>query len=294
MAADTTPPLLAFSIKALQSGRILAGGFYGAVRSDDGGHTWHHIPALYDTSTIRFDVQKITVLPGFVTGQPGDSEEGRIVLTGTSSGADGGWYQWRSDDEGETWTRSLQPGNAGCGEGVDIIPLVSETGRAGDVVAVTCVGAVLLSEDGAETWTEIGQVPGISAEASTIVEIAALGPDGRLYAGTRYLGPGHVHSYRTKWRASDGFAVVSGGQPERDATRLSVSPNPSGRLVTLELTGAIRRSQLLVVVDSVGREVARTDLPAGTSWQVDVSTWAPGVYHARVEGIESVSFTVVR
>ncbi len=68
--------------------------------------------------------------------------------------------------------------------------------------------------------------------------------------------------------------------------------------VTFELDGPHSGTWWLVVTDSVGREIARTELVAGSSWRVDVSSWAPGVYHAHVEGLrevaESVSFTVVR
>ncbi|MEO0558079.1 MAG: hypothetical protein AAF170_07835 [Bacteroidota bacterium] len=303
-SADTTPPLYDSSIKALRSGRILAAGFYGAVLSDDGGHTWHHIPALYDTERIRFDVRRIAVLPGFVTGQPGDSQEGRVVLSGTQGGSDGGWFQWFSDDEGETWTRTLQPGDAGCGNGVDIVPLAGETGSPGDVAAVTCQGWVLLSHDGGETWVEIGRVPGVSSETNTIVKTAALGPDGRLYVGTSYLGPGDAYSYRSKWRARDGFAVASSDRPEESAVRLTVSPNPARQRVELALSGTVRQPVEVVVSDALGREVARTELAAGAnrgaasaSWRLDVSGWAPGVYHARVVGApqrEAVRFTVVR
>ena len=106
--ADTTPPIHAWTLKALRSGRVLSAGYYGAVRSDDGGLTWHPIPALYDTTQVRFDLLRMVVIPGYVTGRPGDSEEGRVVLSGTEGGAGGGWFQWYSDDEGETWTRTLQ------------------------------------------------------------------------------------------------------------------------------------------------------------------------------------------
>ena len=301
-AADTTPPLLSFSIKALRSGRVIAAGFYGAVRSDDGGVTWNHIPQLYDTTGIRFDLHNITVLPGLVTSQPGDSEEGRVVLTGTSTLPDGGALMWWSDDEGETWSHAPQPG-PGCNNGVDVLPLAAETGRPEDVVAVTCQGQVLLSEDGAMTWTLIGQVPGIAGD--TWVATAALGPDGRVYAGTHNGSPNDSYSYRTKWRAADGFAArVSGeGDPEgRGGESLSVRPNPSARVVTvylegdLHLTGAPHRQRVLVVVDSQGREVARTEMTRSSSWRIDVLSWAPGVYHARVEGeeVEPVAFTVVR
>ena len=307
-AADTTPPLIAFSVKALRSGRVIAAGFYGAVRSDDGGVTWHHIPQLYDTTGIRFDLHNITLLPGLATGQEGASEEGRIVLTGTSTWPGGGALLWWSDDDGETWSSTPQPG-LGCNNGVDILPLVAETGRPGDVAAVTCRGRVLLSDDGAMSWTQIGQVPGVSGD--TFVETAALGPDGRIYVGTAYAGPTDAYSYRTKGRASEGFAVRVSGEGDaggRGGASLSVRPNPSARVVTVHLagrphlegdlrqTGAPHRQRVLVVVDSQGREVARTEMTRGSNWQVDVSSWGPGVYHARVEGeeVEPVAFTVVR
>ena len=300
-AADTTPPLLAFSIKALRSGRVIAGGFYGAVLSDDGGQTWRHVPDLYAPGRIAFDVQKITVLPGYVTGREGDSEEGRVLLTGTSNGPDGGWYQWWSDDEGATWSRSVQPGDTGCGEGVDLVPLVAETGQPGDVLAVTCVGAVLRSEDGGETWGPVGRVPGISSEANTSVNVATLGPDGRLYVGTAYAGPSDVHSYRTRWRASAGFAVAVADEPGEGRPELGARPNPARELVELALSDRqLDKSPVeLVVVDGLGREVARR--ASASRWRLDVSGWAPGVYRARVVGNRGrdrqpggVVFTIVR
>ena len=299
--ADTTPPIHPWTLKTLRSGRVLSAGYYGAVRSDDGGLTWHHIPALYDTTQVRFDLLRMVVIPGYVTGRPGDSEEGRVVLSGTEGGAGGGWFQWYSDDEGETWTRTLQPGNAGCGNGVDLVPLGGETGAPGDVAAVTCQGRVLLSHDGAETWAEVGRVPGVSSETNTVVKTAALGPDGRIYVGAVSLGPGYAYSYRTKWRASDGFAVAGGERPGRDALRLAVSPNPSQRRVEIALVGGSSGGEkvALVVVDGLGREVAR--LARASRWRLDVSGWAPGVYRARVEGtrqgdrqLGGVAFTVVR
>ena len=64
----------------------------------------------------------------------------------------------------------------------------------------------------------------------------------------------------------------------------------------LHLTGALHRQRVLVVVDGRGREVARTEMMRSSSWQIDVSSWGPGVYHARLEGeeVEPVAFTVVR
>ena len=64
----------------------------------------------------------------------------------------------------------------------------------------------------------------------------------------------------------------------------------------LHLTSALHRQHVLVVVDGQGREVARTEMTRSSSWRIDVLSWAPGVYHARVEGeeVEPVAFTVVR
>ena len=100
------------------------------------------------------------------------------------------------------------------------------------------------------------------------------------------------------------WAVTTEPDAEPGAVRLRVSPNPSRQLVTVELAGIASPSAEVVIVDAQGREVARHELAGGSRWRLDVSGWAPGVYHARVVGdrrltgadlgFDAVAFTVVR
>ena len=306
--SDASPTVrIVFSVKAFDSGRVLAAGFWGAVVSDDGGERFRPVEALYDSVSFRFDLHKITVLEGFVTGRPGDSEQGRVVLTGGQAGPGGGPYLWASDDEGTTWTRHATPGGDPTANGVPLVPLgAAEGGESGWVVAVTPAGRVLHSTDGAETWVEIGRVPEThSVGGRGGVNTAALGPDGRLYVGASRNGPEEVRQYRTVGRLIDTvrFGVSAEREPSLPPQSLVASPNPAHQLVEIALSyieraGSSRRlagsTIELVVVDSLGREVARH--AATTSWRLDVSAWAPGVYHARVEGAaaDSVTFTVAR
>ena len=299
---DASPTVrIVFSVKAFDSGRVLAAGFWGAVVSDDGGERFRPIEALYDSTSFRFDLHKITVLEGFVTGRPGDSEQGRVVLTGAEGGV--GYGLWASDDEGTTWTRHATPGGDPTSKGVPLVPLgAAEGGEPGWVVAVTPAGRVLHSTDGAETWVEIGRVPGThSAGGLSGVNAAELGPDGRLYVGAVRNGPEEARQYRTVGRLIDTvrFGVASEREPAPPSLSLAASPNPARQLVEIELSGRqLDGSPVeLVVVDSLGREVARRAAQAATSWRLDVSAWAPGVYRARVVGdrqLDAVAFTVAR
>ena len=299
--ANASPTVrIVFSVKALRSGRVLAAGFWGAVLSDDGGELFEPIEALYDSVSFRFDLHKITVLDGLVTGQPGDSEQGRVVLTGAEGGANGGYFPWTSDDEGTTWARHPTPGGDPTAEGVPLVPLgEAEGGETGWVVAATSRGRVMLSTDGAETWAQVGSVPGTYiAGGRGRVDAAALGPDGKLYVGVGINGPTDAWQYRTAGRLIDAVRVAVPSEPVLSTGPISlrVRPNPSRQHVRIELSGSTPEGYRFVVVDSVGRAVARAGLVAGSSWTVDVSTWAPGVYHARVEGgaVEPVPFTVIR
>ena len=79
-----------------------------------------------------------------------------------------------------------------------------------------------------------------------------------------------------------------------DAVRFGVSAECEPSAAALSLAGGVADRSVvgLVVVDSLGQEVAR-----GSSWRLNVSAWAPGVYHARVVGdrqLGGVVFTVVR
>ena len=162
-------------------------------------------------------------------------------------------------------------------------------------------GPVWWTEDAGTTWVRWAEwedllTPEEAATTDPRAFWALVGPDGRLYIGLVTAGGEQaVYDKRTSEVVAP---TMVAREPEAGAFQLRVAPNPSQRLVTLELAGGVRRIHLLRVVDSIGREVARTELRPSTCWTVDVSSWAPGVYHARVEGdelgVEPVSFTVVR
>ena len=160
-------------------------------------------------------------------------------------------------------------------------------------------GPVWWTEDAGTTWVRWAEwedllTPEEAATTDPRAFWALVGPDGRLYIGLVTAGGEQaVYDKRTSEVVAP---TMVAREPEAGAFQLRVAPNPSQRLVTLELAGGVRRIHLLRVVDSIGREVARTELTTGSGWRVDVSTWAPGVYHARVEGeeVEPVAFTVVR
>ena len=293
-SAESPTLQITFSMLALDSGRLIAVGFWGALASDDGGESFEAIDGFYAGNRVSHDLHNLTVLDGVVTGRPGDSAQGRIVMTGVGAGV--GHSLWASDDDGRTWARHPMPGETACGNGVDVVPLDTAVGgEVGWAAAVHCDGRVLVSTDGAETWLEIGRVPGSYATGGLArVESATLGPDGRLYAAMGRAGHLSPWQYRSAGRLVEAMRVAVAAEEEGPAqsSSLRVSPNPARGAVTLSLSEAARPSVEVVVVDSVGREVARRSVDR--AWRLDVAGWAPGLYHARVEGAEAVAFTVVR
>ncbi|GAB5535161.1 MAG: hypothetical protein Rubg2KO_14100 [Rubricoccaceae bacterium] len=285
-------------VYAFTSGRVLSAGFYGAALSLDGARTFEAIPELYNPDQVSFNLRSMMVLPGFVTGQPGDSGEGRVLISGSEQGQ-AGTLLWSTDDEGDSW-REVARYPTFCSPGFMMSPVSPEVGgEVGWAIGVDCEDTILATGDGGETWFPIGKVP-IESGTGTSTQTVVVGPDGRLYAGTSRNGPAESWSWRTREPVADVVRVAVSSQEGPDAlsrASLTVFPNPSRQLVTLALSGPPSESHQLVVVDSVGREVARTELVAGSSWRLDVSDWAPGVYHARAgedRQLEAVSFTVVR
>ena len=272
------------------AGRLVAGGLSGITVSDDGGFTWQ-------TTSEWASSQQSTDCIATLYGQAPDGGDRLVTVLNDLRIPDDSVRVSISDDGGDTWRRGqgLFPGDfRTCMEVVDL-----GDGRA---VAVMMRGPVWWTEDAGETWTRWAEWSDlVSAEASQGSDPRAFwafaGPDGRLYIGfSTPSGDQSIHDKRTSEVVAPTM-VAREPEAEAGAFQLRVAPNPSQRLVTLELAGAARRSQPLVVVDGVGREVARTELTTGLSWRVDVSSWAPGVYHARVEGdrqLGGVAFTVVR
>lgn len=92
-----------------------------------------------------------------------------------------------------------------------------------------------------------------------------------------------MHVYTDGSAVSQAVPVLNGGfvaaeaGPGEPGPRLSVSPNPAGRIARLDLAGAA--SVRIVAFDRLGREVAVLhDGPTGGPVDIDVSAWPPGVY----------------
>ena len=79
------------------------------------------------------------------------------------------------------------------------------------------------------------------------------------------------------------------GIGEVDSDGWSVWPNPATTGVTIR-TGS---PAALMMMDAAGREVLRTDLPAGNT-EVDISHLARGVYFVRMQGTAAVKKLIVR
>ena len=298
--AETSPQVLPFRMHAFRSGRVLAAGFIGAVLSDDGGRTFRAVSGLYVSTPVSFDLTHMAVLGGFATGRAGDSTEGRVLIVGTQAGRSGKQV-WASDDEGTSWRRVRAfPSESSSWGGLTAVP-ASAGGGPGWAVATSGRGVVSATVDGGETWAVAGQVPGVGFVNNRYVRVSAtaIGPDGRLYAGTMGTGNGGTWSWRSKGRVADAIRLVVAGEaapesePERAGLGISVRPNPAAGRVDVvvslaEVSDPARGAQdvQVVVLDALGREVTVVHagpIAAGErAVSVDTSAWPVGVYVVRV------------
>ena len=268
---------------SLPNGRLLAGVLGGITISDDGGQTWNGAQGGYP-GRIGFS---FAFLP-----EP-EHPYGGTLYAGMQDFAlveDSSATVYRSEDGGATWTLHYRFSPSALGLAGAAWVQIEATPDGVLWAGVSPLhggsspgsGAIARSEDGGETW-ELAQ----TGFDGWRIRSLDLGPNGRLYASTD-VG---------LWRTVEPVFVAATDVPDEEPLELVVQPNPSRQLVTLELMGLQPERYQLVVVDSVGREVTRTELASGSSWRLDVSSWAPGVYHVRVgEGhaVEAASFTVVR
>ncbi|PAP74341.1 hypothetical protein B1759_18105 [Rubrivirga sp. SAORIC476] len=298
----TSPRLQTFRLHTFRSGRVVAAGFYGAVLSRDGGQTYAPIPALYDTTRIGFDLTEMLMLDGFVTGRPGDSTEGRLLIIGTQAGRPS-TYAWTSDDEGETWREVHAFEYGGTWTALTAVPTEVGGGPGWAAAADPYPGRVWATTDGGETWTQIGRVPGVMVHSdghTTYAETVETGPDGRLYAGTVRSGNKASWSYRSRGRVAEAMQPVARDpEPEAPASvGVSVWPNPTGGAVTVRLSLASPQAVRVSVVDALGREVAVLHEGAATDGQrvaLDAEGWPVGAYSVRVvteAGTASAGLTV--
>ena len=269
--------------------RIVATGYGGILFSDDDGRTWH-------PSAVYAEGPAFTAWAGVeIASGPYDGGHGGELLAVVESNG-GSSLMARSSDGIEWEAVAPFPGQARYKS--DLLALPDGTvflyegygdndGRDGRTLWRTA--------DGGTTWQAVGPV---WREWSAVPTDLAVGPDGRLWASaegvrTSSKRGGVFRTVEPVYVAGDEPPVVPGRK-----LSLTVQPNPSRQRVEVSVSGPARERRTLVVVDGVGREVART---VGSNWRFDVSTWAPGVYFARVEGgdaeggeVEPVAFTVVR
>ena len=301
---ETSPRLQTFRLHTFRSGRVVAAGFYGAVLSRDGGQTYAPVPALYDTTQISFDLTEMLMLDGFVTGRPGDSTEGRLLIIGTQAGRPS-TYAWASDDEGETWREVHAFEYGGTDFSIAAVPAEVGGGPGWAVGTDPFPGRVFATTDGGETWTQIGRVPGIMTHPDQHVTraiVVEVGPDGRLYAGTVRSGNKASWSYRSRGRVAEAMQPVARDpEPEAPASvAVSVWPNPTGGAATVRLSLASPQAVRVSVVDALGREVAVLHDGAATHGQrlwIDTEGWPVGAYSVRVvteAGTASAGLTVAR
>ncbi|MEM1117829.1 MAG: T9SS type A sorting domain-containing protein [Bacteroidota bacterium] len=301
--AETAPQHQAFRLHTFRSGRVLSVGFFGAALSTDGGVTFSHIPALYDTTRVAFDLTELVVLDGFVTGEPGDSEEGRVLVIGTEAGRPG-THVWASDDEGDSWRQVHQFEWGGTWNSAAAVP-EAEAGEPGWAVAAEDPGRVFATVDGGETWVRIGAVPGAGESPPgggyVRVQTMEVGPDGRLYAGTSRSGPEESWSYRSRERIAEVIRFATAADevvPGAGSLGLTVQPNPSSSTTEVVVrlgAGAPPTEAVVTVTDVRGREVARLGggVAGAAAFRLETSGWASGVYVVRVTaGTEAATATL--
>ena len=302
--AEASPFLSPFRLHAFRSGRVLSVGFYGAALSRDGGQTFAAVPALYDTTRIGFDLTELVVLDGFVTGEPGDSSEGRVLVFGTEAGRPG-THVWASDDEGDTWTEIHQFEYGGTWSALAAAPTAVGGAPGWAVAAEKFPDRVFATVDGGETWVRIGRVPyaGENSDGSlTLVETLEVGPDGRLYVGTVRTGPKESWSYRSRARVAEVIRFATAGEESSPEAvpefTLTIHPNPAGSSTEVVVrlgAGAGPTEVVVTVTDTQGREVARLGgaVVGERVWRLDTSGWASGVYVVRVAaGAEAAAATL--
>ena len=271
--------------------RIVAVGYGGILFSDDDGRTW-------EASAVYAEGLAYTAWAGAqIASGPYDGGHGGELLAIIES--NGGSSLMARSSDGIAWEAVASfPGQARSTSDLLAMPDGTVFLYEGSGDNNNRDGRTLWrTADGGATWKAVGPVwRGWSAVPTDL----AIGPEGRLWASAEgkpvygQLREGGVfRTVEPVYTASEDRP--RGLPPER---RLLVSPNPSRRRVTIELEGSDRQLVEIVVTDGAGRAVARTELASGSSWRLNVSNWAPGVYHARTEGndlaVAPVSFTVVR
>ena len=269
----------------LPSGRVLAGTGGGVLASDNGGESY--------TRTPHWGPYVTDALVSLAT--PGSRQAG-VPSCGLPDGAlcDGavavGYSSqlphvraWRTADGGRTWSASValpepQDGVAN-GYTAGVVVLAPGADGLGRAITVLGRGVVYATADGAQTWRVVGRLP--TGDASHYTRLMRLGPDGHLWVSTARNGTVREWMYRSAEAAEAAFPVASETQPEAPSEiGVSVRPNPAPGRVEVSVTGAA--SARVVVLDALGREVARAEAAGGVA-RLDTRGWPAGVYVVRAE-----------
>ncbi len=255
------------------AGRVVAACYNGLAYTDDGGETWAFSSVWEEFGYGAFSLVRVPV---------GSGPHGGRLLAGVEAACCSSGHVYASDDGGETWALAVDFGNVGGA--VRALVWAGATGAGPETVyAVRLNSDVWHTGDGGETWEAVGNVyPG----ATTLVDDAVVGPDGRLYVTQDQAGPSLPTDglYRTV------TPVVSGeaGPPAQAEPTLSAYPNPVRGAATVSLTLAEPLEVRVAVYDVLGREVAMLHagpLPAGEHALSFESAGLPaGLYLVRAEG----------
>ena len=255
---------------SVAAGRVVVGGLNG-VSLADGDAPWALRPsAMWEY--LRYGIGGLVLV-----ARPGGGT--RVVAIGYDSTLPH-HRVWTSDDHGETWTERGGLPDIEDGGISGFATLIAA--KRSSALVVTGRGQVYRSDDGGEGWQVAGRVPVPSTLFWT--SSAALGPDGRLYAGLQRGGPSSDGTW--VYRTTAPVVVASDAAPAPDGARVTVRPNPlaSGAAVSVVLDADA--SVTATVYDALGRAVAvLLDGPLGAGRHeaaLDGSALAPGVYVVRV------------
>ncbi|MDX1440230.1 MAG: T9SS type A sorting domain-containing protein, partial [Rubricoccaceae bacterium] len=248
------------------AGRLVAGVFAGVVISEDGGQAWEPSSLFQDA---RFWARDMDIGVNPLTG------ERRLYLALVDAQMSGGQL-YISDDDGLTWTHSYTfPWT------LFLATIPPPPDGDGSLLAMTGADGVMFrSEDGGETFEEVGQVP--FPFAGHAANDMLIGPDNRLYVAVSRTGPERAWVYRT----TEPVVVSNEPPPEipDEESSLRVYPNPTTDFITVETD-----TDEIEILDVLGRVVLRAEPNA----QIDISNLPAGVYVVRA-GSLSQRFTVVR
>ena len=270
---------------ALPSGRVLAGTGGGVLASDDGGESYTRTPLWGPYVT---DALVSLATPGSrqagppSCGLPDGAFCDGAVAVGYSSQLPH-VRAWRTNDGGQTWSESValpepQDGVAN-GYTAGVVALAPGPDGLGRAVAVLGRGVVYATADGGQTWAAVGRLP--TGAVGHRTRLVRLGPDGHLWVSTTLNGTGREWVYRSAEPAEAAFPVAGEALPEAfSEIGVSVRPNPASGRVEVSVTGAA--SARVVVVDALGREVARAEAAGGVA-RLDTRGWPAGIYVVRAE-----------